>query len=76
VPHVFSSAVAAMANMHFIASLPNGGLLEFDQNPNVLRSELFEEAIEVGSDGRVRLPDRPGLGVSLNQAIVDRHRIP
>ncbi|MCD6034137.1 MAG: hypothetical protein K0S78_6323 [Thermomicrobiales bacterium] len=76
VPHVFSSAVAAMANMHFIASLPNGGLLEFDQNPNVLRSELFEEAIEVGSDGRVRLPERPGLGVSLNQAIVDRHRIP
>ena len=47
VPHVFSSAVAAMANMHFIASLPNGGLLEFDQNPNLLRSELFEEAIEV-----------------------------
>ncbi|HEX2281720.1 MAG TPA: mandelate racemase/muconate lactonizing enzyme family protein [Thermomicrobiales bacterium] len=75
VPHVFSSAVAAMANMHFIASLPNGGLLEFDQNPNVLRSELFEEAIEVGSDGMVRLPERPGLGVSLNQAIVDRYRL-
>jgi L-alanine-DL-glutamate epimerase-like enolase superfamily enzyme len=76
VPHVFSSAVAAMANMHFIASLPNGGLLEFDQNPNVLRSELFEEAIEVAPNGTVRLPERPGLGVSLNQAIVDRYRIP
>src|ERR687895_767026 len=72
VPHVFSSAVAAMANMHFIASLPNGGLLEFDQNPNILRSELFEEAIDVGSDGMVRLPERPGLGVTLNQATVDR----
>jgi L-alanine-DL-glutamate epimerase-like enolase superfamily enzyme len=68
--------VAAMANMHFIASLPNGGLLEFDQNPNILRSELFEEAIEVGTDGKVRLPARPGLGVSLNQAIVNQYRIP
>src|SRR5215203_1037703 len=76
VPHVFSSAVAAMANMHFIASLPNGGLLEFDQNPNSLRSELFEEPIEVDSNGNVRLPERPGLGVSLNQASVDRYRIP
>ena len=76
VPHVFSSAVAAMANMHYIASLPNGGLLEFDQNPNPLRSELFEEPIEVESDGTVRLPDRPGLGVTLNQATVDRYRVP
>jgi L-alanine-DL-glutamate epimerase-like enolase superfamily enzyme len=65
-----------MANMHLIASLPHGGLLEFDQNPNVLRSELFEEAIEVAPDGTVRLPERPGLGVSLSQAIVDRYRIP
>ena len=76
VPHVFSSAVASIANAHFIASLPNAGLLEFDQNPNPLRSELFNEAIEVGSDGTVRLPDRPGLGVTLNQATVDRYRLP
>jgi L-alanine-DL-glutamate epimerase-like enolase superfamily enzyme len=75
VPHVFSSAVALIANMHFIASLPNGGLLEFDQNPNPLRAELFHEAIAVGGDGTVRLPDRPGLGVSLDQDVVDRYRI-
>jgi L-alanine-DL-glutamate epimerase-like enolase superfamily enzyme len=76
VPHVFSSAVASIANMHFIASIPNGGLLEFDQNPNSLRSELFEVAIECGPDGTVRLPDQPGLGVTLNRATVDRHRLP
>jgi len=75
IPHVFSSAVASIANMHFIASIPNGGLLEFDQNPNPLRSELFEEPIEVANDGTVRLPDRPGLGVTLNQATVDRYRV-
>jgi L-alanine-DL-glutamate epimerase-like enolase superfamily enzyme len=75
IPHVFSSAVSTIANMHFIASLPNGGLLEFDQNPNPLRSELFEEPIEVSPDGTVRLPDRPGLGVTLNQATIDTYRI-
>jgi L-alanine-DL-glutamate epimerase-like enolase superfamily enzyme len=76
VPHVFSSAVASIANMHLIASLPNAGLLEFDQNPNPLRSELFEEPITVDPDGKVKLPDRPGLGVTLNQATVDRYRVP
>jgi L-alanine-DL-glutamate epimerase-like enolase superfamily enzyme len=76
IPHVFSSAVASIANMHFIASLANGGLLEFDQNPNPLRSELFEEPIAVDANGRVRLPDRPGLGVTLNQDIVDKYRVP
>ena len=61
--------------MHFIASLPNAGLLEFDQNPNPLRTELFEERITPSSDGTVKSPVRPGLGVTLNQATVDRYRI-
>ena len=76
IPHVFSSAVASIANMHLIASLPHAGLLEFDQNPNPLRSELFEEPIDVRPDGTVRLPERPGLGVTLNQATIDRYRVP
>lgn len=75
VPHVFSSAVSTIANMHFIASLPNGGLLEFDQNPNPLRSELFEEPITVDRDGMVSLPTGPGLGVRLAQETIDRYRV-
>ncbi|MEA2531341.1 MAG: D-arabinonate dehydratase [Thermomicrobiales bacterium] len=75
VPHVFSSGLSTIANMHLIASLPNAGLLEFDQNPNPLRSELFEEPIEVGADGTVKLPERPGLGVKLNQATIDKYRV-
>ncbi len=75
IPHVFSSGVSSIANMHFIASIPNGSWLEFDQNPNALRSELFEEPITVDGDGNVRLPDRPGLGVKLNQATIDRYRL-
>ena len=75
IPHVFSSAVSSVANMHFIASLPNGGLLEFDQNPNPLRDELFEEPIAVRADGTVHLPEGPGLGVRLQQATIDRYRL-
>jgi L-alanine-DL-glutamate epimerase-like enolase superfamily enzyme len=75
IPHNFSSAVAAIANMHFIASIPNGSWLELDQNPNPLRSELFEEPLSVDNGGNIRLPERPGLGVTLNQATLERFRI-
>jgi L-alanine-DL-glutamate epimerase-like enolase superfamily enzyme len=75
IPHVFSSAVSSIANMHFIASLPNGSLLEFDQNPNPLRTELFETPLTVTPEGLVHLPDRPGLGVTLNQETVKRYQV-
>jgi L-alanine-DL-glutamate epimerase-like enolase superfamily enzyme len=75
IPHVFSSAVATIANMHLIAALPNGSWLEWDQNPNALRTELLEDLPAVDAGGQVRLPDRPGLGVTLNQATIDRYRI-
>jgi L-alanine-DL-glutamate epimerase-like enolase superfamily enzyme len=75
IPHVFSSAVALIANMHFIASLPNGGLVEFDQNINPLRSELFEEPIDIRGDGSVAMSERPGLGVRLNEDTVARYQI-
>ena len=75
IPHVFSSALSTIANMQYIASLPNGGLLEFDQNPNPLRSELFEEPILVDSAGQVAMPAGPGLGVQLSQETIDRYRV-
>jgi len=67
--------VSAIANMHLIASLSNGSWLEWDQNPNALRTDLLEGLPEVDNNGNVRLPERPGLGVQLNQATVDRYRI-
>jgi D-arabinonate dehydratase len=75
IPHVFSSAVSLVANLHFIASLPNGRLLEFDRNPNPLRRELFNEEIEIDRRGFVAVPQRPGLGVTLNMATVEKYRV-
>jgi L-alanine-DL-glutamate epimerase-like enolase superfamily enzyme len=59
--------------MHLIASLPNGGLLEFDQNPNPLRSDLLEVPLTVDGNGRLRLPDGPGLGVRLSESALQKY---
>jgi L-alanine-DL-glutamate epimerase-like enolase superfamily enzyme len=73
VPHVYSTAVSIAANLHFMASLPNCYLLEFDQNPNTLRTELLTEPIEPDADAVVAVPDRPGLGIRLDRTTLGRY---
>lgn len=70
-PHVFASAVSLAANLHFLASLPNGGLFEMDRNVYPLRDELSTNKIGIASDGFVHVPNGAGLGVELNPATVD-----
>jgi D-galactarolactone cycloisomerase len=74
-PHAFSSAITLVASMHLLASIPNGLILEFDQNPNALRQELLKEPITIDREGFVTLPDRPGLGVELDPATVETYRL-
>jgi len=74
-PHAFSSAILLVASMHLLASIPNGLLLELDQNPHALREELLKEPIRADQDGFVTLPQRPGLGVELDPEAVERYRV-
>ena len=73
-PHAFASAVLLVASLHFIASIPNGLVLEFDQNPNGLRDELLEEPIRIDNNGMIKLPERPGLGIELDSKAIEHYR--
>ena len=74
-PHAFAGAVLLVASLHFAAAIPNGLLLEWDQNPNALRDELLKEPLRLEKDGTVRPPERPGLGIELDRAAVERYQI-
>ena len=74
-PHAFAGAVLLVASLHFAAAIPNGLLLEWDQNPNALRDELSKEPLRLESDGTVKPPERPGLGIELDRVAIDRYRI-
>jgi D-galactarolactone cycloisomerase len=74
-PHSFGSAVLLVASLHFAASVPNALVLEWDQNPNGLRSELLKEELRLELDSTVRVPERPGLGIELDRFALDRYRI-
>jgi L-alanine-DL-glutamate epimerase-like enolase superfamily enzyme len=74
-PHAFGSAVLLVASLHFAASIPNGLVLEWDQNPNGLRTELLKEELRLEPDSTVRPPERPGLGIELDHSAVEKYRV-
>jgi L-alanine-DL-glutamate epimerase-like enolase superfamily enzyme len=65
-PHYFGCAIGLAATVHLFAALPPDRrvLVEYDVNPNPLREALLDEPLLVG--GNLRVPDRPGLGVTLD----------
>ena len=72
--HSWSDALAIVANAHVISNAPNGITVEVDQTGNPLVEQLLNEPLEI-TDGQLALSEAPGLGVSLNQAVIDSHRL-
>jgi len=73
-PHLWTGALAFAAGMHVAAASPSGWILEYSLGANPMLHELAQEKFAV-VDGMIEIPDRPGLGVSINQAFVDEFTV-
>jgi len=73
--HTWSDAVAIVGNMHLIAALPTGLTVEVDRTGNPMVDELLVEPLQI-HDGKLRISSAPGLGIEINQAVIDRLRLP
>jgi L-alanine-DL-glutamate epimerase-like enolase superfamily enzyme len=73
--HTWSDAVAIAANMHLIASLPNGITVEVDRTGNPFIDKLLVEPLLV-REGEIALPTGPGLGIELDEDVVDAYTLP
>ncbi|MDF9796346.1 L-alanine-DL-glutamate epimerase-like enolase superfamily enzyme [Catalinimonas alkaloidigena] len=63
-PHNWHGGLTTMANLHFVAGVPNGHMCELNQTYNPLKEELFKRPLIV-KDGYMELPDKPGFGVEI-----------
>jgi L-rhamnonate dehydratase len=75
VTHGYKSNIEIAANLQFLANHWTAELLEYSTSRSPLRWEMCEESIPVCPDGMVEVPRRPGLGVHLKQATLDRYRV-
>lgn len=82
VPHAWGTAIGLAATVHFLASLPEtpmclfpiSPLLEYEQTFNPFRDQLAKEPI-VHKGGFVDVSTKPGLGVDVDRAILDKYRV-
>ncbi len=74
-PHSWSDAIAIVANAQVVAANPHALTVEVDQTGNPFVEELLVEPLRI-QEGRLQLSRRPGLGIELNQSVVERLRMP
>jgi galactonate dehydratase len=71
-PHGPASPVGNMAAAHVCATLPNFSILEFSFGETQWRAELVEPPEQIPG-GRIRVPDRPGIGCELNEKTIRKY---
>ncbi len=73
VPHCFSTGVLVAASLHFTAALDHATLSEYSVASSPLVGELLGEPFTL-EDGKLNVPTAPGLGITLNEELVERMR--
>jgi L-rhamnonate dehydratase len=74
ITHGYKTNIEIAANLHFLAAQPVEEPLEFSLSHSPLRWQTTNEHFPVEEDGCVRVPQGPGLGVTLNWETVERYR--
>ncbi|MDH3546291.1 MAG: galactonate dehydratase [Gammaproteobacteria bacterium] len=68
-PHNPNSRLCTFASLHFCAATPNATLLEISGSERDHWDDLFFGAAVDYRDGFAQLPDRPGLGIDLDESV-------
>ena len=74
VNHSYKTGVSVAASLHFLAALPNAEWLEYCVEESPLRQTLTRQHFPV-QDGWVAVPEEPGLGVDLDEAVVEKYLV-
>jgi D-galactarolactone cycloisomerase len=81
IPHCWGTGVAVAAALQVLAVIPHTPpglhpvepLLEFDRSEHPYRMAILTRPI-APRDGRVAVPDGPGLGIEIDRATLERYR--
>jgi len=75
-PHTWTHGIGLLANLHLVASISNASWFEFPHEPPgwpaAALSQMLIEKPWIDSDGCLAVPDRPGFGIELDDAFVER----
>ncbi len=75
VTHGYKSNITIAANLAFLAQHRDDEPCEYSTSESPLRWELTRERFPIGPDGRIEAPDRPGLGVTIDEEVVRNYAV-
>jgi L-rhamnonate dehydratase len=75
VPHAWKSGIIKAASLHVNAVLPDALFQEYCVADTPINTRLTHELLPVESDGCVAVPTAPGLGVTLNDDVLQELRV-
>jgi L-alanine-DL-glutamate epimerase-like enolase superfamily enzyme len=70
-PHNWHNGLMVMANAHYVAALPQPGILELCMIQGPLQWEILRELPDIHA-GALHFSDRPGLGVEIDDDVASR----
>ena len=78
-PHTWGNGIGLMANAQLTAGCANAPYLEFPYDPPQWRIEVatiaLAEPVRVDKDGWLVLCDRPGLGIALDETLLEKTQL-
>jgi L-rhamnonate dehydratase len=74
VPHAWLTDLLKATSLHLNAYLMHAQYLEYNVSTASLLNQLCKHPLEM-QDGMLPIPDGPGLGVDVDEAVVEKYRI-
>ncbi len=75
-PHNVASPIGTMASCHVCASVPNFLVLEFHWLHRDYWTTLTGDKTDIIEDGYIRVSDRPGIGLELDEQVARAYQYP
>ncbi len=74
IPHSWSSDLLTAASLHLTAFQRRADFVEFSTSQGPLSRMLVKEPLRM-EDGFLRVPEGPGLGVEVNDEVINQYRV-
>ena len=75
IPHAFKTGILMSASLQVIGAAPNALWLEYVCQETVLSKNLVKKHFQIDSEGFVNIPDKPGLGVEIDEEVLKRYEV-
>ena len=75
VPHAWKSGIIKAASLQCNAVIPNALFQEYCVAETPINQTLTKERLPVEEDGTILVPTAPGIGITLDEEVVDHYRV-